>query len=89
MHNSYVQISCEAGIPAALLFIAGMVICLRKKRREMVEIATGQAAVGSARPETTRRFGREPRQQHDARPLQSSSTDVHRHVRANVSFCLR
>ena len=39
VHNSYVQISCEAGIPAALLFIAGMVICLRKKRQtpEMVE----------------------------------------------------
>jgi O-antigen ligase len=30
-HNSYLQISCEAGIPAILLFVAAMVVCLRQK----------------------------------------------------------
>jgi O-antigen ligase len=30
-HNSYLQISCEAGIPAVLLFIAALIVCLRQK----------------------------------------------------------
>jgi O-antigen ligase len=30
-HNSFLQISCEAGIPALLLFVAALIICLRQK----------------------------------------------------------
>jgi O-antigen ligase len=32
-HNSYLQISCEDGIPAVLLFIAAMGVCLCQKPR--------------------------------------------------------
>jgi len=33
IHNSYLQISCEAGVPALLLFAAGLLVCFRQTRK--------------------------------------------------------